>query len=163
MKKLNLFSLLLLPSQAVAQTILSVLGAQSDLSMLNSFIDSSPAISRLLSTANNFTFLAPSNTAINAWLAAPGTTSLTTDDVEALISYHLLHGTFPVASFSQNPLFPNSNLNNVTFENVTNGQTVELLQISNGPSLLSGNATVSTISKAVSLPYVALSESRAEN
>jgi len=160
MKKLNLFSFLLLPSQAAAQTILSVLGVQSDLSMLNSFIDSSPTISRLLSTANNFTFLAPSNTAINAWLTLPGTATLTTDEVEALISYHLLHGTFPVASFSQTPLFPNSNLNNATFENVTNGQTVELLQTPMGPSILSGNATVSTISKAVSLRYISLSVGR---
>jgi hypothetical protein len=85
-------------------------------------------------------------------LAAPGTTSLTTDQVEALISYHLLHGIFPVASFSQVPQFPNSNLNNVTFENVTNGQMVELLQSSTGPQILSGNTTISTISKAVSSP-----------
>jgi uncharacterized surface protein with fasciclin (FAS1) repeats len=152
--KLNLFGLLLLPSQAAAQTILSVLGVQSDLSMLNSFIDSSPAISRLLSTANNFTFFAPSNAAINAWLATPGTTSLTTDQVEALISYHLIHGTFSVATFSQVPIFANSNLNNVTFENVTSGQAVELLQTPTGPSVISGNSTISTISKAVSLPYV---------
>jgi len=154
MKKLNLFGLLLLPSQAAAQTILSVLGQQGDLSMLNSFIDSSPAISRLLSTASNFTFLAPSNAAINAWLAMPGTTSLTTDEVEALISYHLLHGIFPVASFSQIPIFPNGNLNNLTFENVTGGQTVELLQTPTGPSFISGNATISTISKAVSVFFL---------
>jgi Fasciclin domain len=154
MNKSKLFSLLLVVSQTAAQTILSVLGVQTDLSMLNSFIDSSPQISRLLSTANNFTFLAPSNTAINAWLAAPGTTSLTTDEVEALISYHLLHGTFPVASFTGVPLFANSNLNNVTFENITGGQAVELLQTPSGPSILSGNATISTISKAVSPPPV---------
>jgi hypothetical protein len=151
MKKLKLFSLSLLASSAVGQTILSVLSIQTDLSMLNSFIDSSPTISRLLSTANNFTFLAPSNTAINAWLAAPGTTSLQTDQIEALISYHLLHGTFPVASFSQIPQFPNSNLNNLTFENITGDQAVELLQSPSGPQILSGNTTVSTISRAVSL------------
>jgi hypothetical protein len=62
-------------------TILSVLSVQSDLSMLNSFIDSSPTISRLLSIENNFTFLASVNTAINAWLAVPGATSLKTDRI----------------------------------------------------------------------------------
>jgi hypothetical protein len=139
MKKLKLFSLSFLASSAVGQTVLSVLSVQTDLSMLNSFIDSSPTLSRLLSTANNFTFLAPSNTAINAWLAAPGTTSLQTDQIEALISYHLLHGTFPVASFPQIPLFPNSNLNNLTFENITGGQAVEFAQGPAGPQILSGN------------------------
>jgi len=148
MKKLKLFSLSLLALPAVGQTILSVLSVQTDLSMLNSFIDSSPTISRLLSTATNFTFLAPSNTAINAWLAAPGTTSLQTDQIEALLSYHLLHGTFPAASFSQIPRFLNSNLNNLTFENITGGQAVELLQSPTGPQILSGNTTVSTISRA---------------
>lgn len=150
MNKFKSFGLLLLAAPAaLGQTILSVLAIQSDLSMLNSFIDSSPEISRLLSTANNFTFLAPSNAAINTWLAAPGTNSLSTDDIEALITYHLLHGTFPVASFSQVPQFPNSNLNNNTFENVTNGQAVELLQTPNGPAIISGSGTMSTIARSV--------------
>ncbi len=70
MKELESFCLLLLASRAVGQTVLSVLSVQSDLSVLNSFIDSSPAVSRFLSTAGNFTFLAPSNVAISAWLAA---------------------------------------------------------------------------------------------
>jgi hypothetical protein len=76
--------------------------------------------------------------------------------VEALISYHVLNGTFPVASFSQIPIFPNSNLNNVSFENVTCGQAVELRQTPTDPSAISGNSTVSTISKAVSLPNMGL-------
>ena len=119
--------------------------------MHNSFIDSSPTISRLLSIENNFTFLAPVNTAINAWLAAPGTTSLQTDRIQALISYHLLHGTFPVASFSQIPLFSNSNLNNLTFENITGSQAVEFAQGLAGLQILLGNTTTSTISRAVSI------------
>ena len=150
MIKWNSFALLLLVARAaVGQTILSVLGIQSDLSMLNSFINSSPTISRLLSTASNFTFLAPSNAAINTWLAAPGTSSLSTSEIEALISYHLIHGTFPVFSFLQTPQFPNSNLSNATFQNVTNGQAVELLATANGPAIISGNGTISTIARSV--------------
>lgn len=148
--KYNSFVLLLLVARvAVAETILTVLGAQSDLSMLVSFINSSPTISRLLSTASNFTFLAPSNVAINTWLAAPGTSTLSTPEIEALISYHLIHGTFPVSSFQQIPQFPNSALNNTRFENITDGQVVELLATANGPAIISGNKTTSTIARSV--------------
>ncbi len=82
------------------------------------------------------------------WRSVRG--SLQTSDVEVLLAYHLLHGTFPVASFSQVPQFLKSNMKNLTFENFAGGQAVELMQGPTGPQIVSGNQTVSTIAQAVS-------------
>jgi uncharacterized surface protein with fasciclin (FAS1) repeats len=105
----------------------------------------------LLGNANNFTFLAPSNTAINNYLAN-NPDALTKDLVDALLQYSLLNGGYPSLSFTNNSQFVASNLNNASYANVTGGQAVELILNANGePMIITGNKSVSTAPGTVRL------------
>lgn len=134
-----------------AQSLLSILSSTpGTFSTLNSFINSSATVKNLLSTANNFTFLAPSNDAVKKWLATQGSTPPAQDLIDATLSYHLIDGGFPTVLFSSKPKFISSKLDNSTFANVTNGQVVELLQNGKTSELLTGSKTQSAITSAVS-------------
>lgn len=144
------FLVLIIVEHAFGQALLSIIqSTPGTLSTLNSLINASSTVKSLLSTANNFTFLAPSNDAFKKWLASQGSTSPSQDVIDATLSYHLVRGGFPTVLFSTKPQFPSSNLNDPTFTNVTNGQTVELLQNGKASEFLSGSKTVSTIASAV--------------
>jgi hypothetical protein len=75
---------------------------------------------------------------------------LAEDQIEALLTYHLVHGVFPSVTFSDQPQFSRTFLNNVTYTNVTGGQRAELSTGSSGnPEIVSGNKSVSGISTTV--------------
>lgn len=144
--------LLLLATQTFGQNILSVLATHKELTTLNSHLNGSIGLSDLLSTANNFTFLAPSNIAFEAWLGQ--SPSLSDDEIESTLMYHFLQGGFPTLEFSPQPQFAITHLDNGTFANVTGGQVVEVVSDSLGtPQFLSGNRTVTTISQPVREAY----------
>ncbi|KAE8441548.1 hypothetical protein EG329_004856 [Mollisiaceae sp. DMI_Dod_QoI] len=131
--------------QVLGQALLSILqSTPATLSTLNSFINSSTTLKSLLSTANNFTFLAPNNDAFKNWLAEQGSTP-SQDIIDATITYHLLNGGFPTVLFSSTPRIVPSNLKDPKFANVTTGQAVELLSAGKASEFISGSKTVSTI------------------
>lgn len=102
--------------------------------MLFSFVNGSSTLTQLLRTANNFTFLAPTNTAVEQWLLDQGSTTPSQDEIDATFSYHLLHGTFSTAQFPNgSPQFVSSNLTSRNFSNVIGGQSVGLLSNRAGP------------------------------
>jgi uncharacterized surface protein with fasciclin (FAS1) repeats len=141
--------LLLLATETFGQNILSVLATHKELSTLNFYLNASTTLSDLLSTANNSTFLAPSNTAFDAWLGQ--SSSLSDDEIELTLMYHFLKGGFPTLDFSRQPQFAVTHLDNGTYANVTGGQVVEVVSDSLGtPQFLSGNKTATTISQPVS-------------
>jgi uncharacterized surface protein with fasciclin (FAS1) repeats len=133
------------------QTLLiSTLQEYSQLSTLNNYINGSTKLQHLFSSANNFTFLAPTNAAFYTWFLNAG--GQAQDVVEATLEYHLLNGSFPAASFGDVPQFAPTNLNNRSYENVTlspGSQRIELATINGTQSVISSNRTISTISTRV--------------
>jgi uncharacterized surface protein with fasciclin (FAS1) repeats len=129
-----------------AQTIPDVLSSHyQQLSNLSALIKSSAVFNQQLKTADNFTFLAPSNDAISRWLAK----NRSVDYIQATLQYHLLKGTYPKASISSTPHIVASSLANASYCNVTGGQRVK---ISNNGNLVFESAiqTRSNVLTAVS-------------
>ncbi|KAH8778228.1 FAS1 domain-containing protein [Hyaloscypha sp. PMI_1271] len=143
--ELLLFCLLLFISRVRSQALLSVLQNHFELSTFNSYVNGSQKLTNLLSSADNVTLLAPSNAAFKAWLPKQAP-NLAEDQIEALLTYHLVHGVFPSVTFSDQPQFSKTFLNNITYTNVTGGQRAELSTGSSGnPEIVSGNKSVSGI------------------
>lgn len=130
---------------ATSINLINVLQNTAELSTLYSYVNASSNITRLLLSANNFTFLAPSNDAIAAFIKH-NPNSLTGDLVLANLQYSLLQGVFPSLSFTNTSQFVPTHLTNATYANVTGGQTVELLSSGGAPQVITGNKTVGTFS-----------------
>ncbi len=144
--------LLVFVPRVLGQALISALQEHQDtLGTLNYHISNSRVLTQLLSTANNFTFLAPSNDAFDERLASKGSAVPSADEIDATLTYHLLHGGFPTVSFSQEPQFVASNLTDSRFANTTTGQAVELVLANNGAQFISGNKSISTVELPVCL------------
>jgi uncharacterized surface protein with fasciclin (FAS1) repeats len=143
--ELLLFCLIVLISHVQSQALLYVVQQHVELSTFNHYVNSSSTLTSLLSSANNVTVLAPSNAAFQTWLSNQSP-RLSNDQIEALLSYHILHGVFPTVSLSTKPQFTSSFLTNTSYANVTSGQRVELLSTVNGdPQIVSGNKSISGV------------------
>ena len=137
--------------QCACISLLGVLQNQPELSTLYGYVNASSNGSSLLGSANNFTFLAPSNKAI-ANLLARDPTALSKNVLDATLQYSLLHGGYPSLSFTNTSQFVTTNLNNASYANVTGGQRIELLLGSNGePHIVSGNKSISQSPSTVCL------------
>jgi hypothetical protein len=133
----------LVGAQAPAEnTILDIISTNPQLSDLSRLVNSHPFLVQQFKSADNFTFLAPTNDAISSWLA----TNPPSDDIQATLQYHLLNGTFPIVSIPSTPIFIPTALTNQSYCNVTGGQRV---MVSNDGHLLFGSA-LQTTSNAVS-------------
>jgi hypothetical protein len=139
--KLLLFPLLV--SGILGGPVLSILESTQELSTLNFYVNASTSLTKLLSSVNNFTFLAPSNSALEKWLSRGG--SISSDVIEMTLRYHLLHGRFPTLSFTEEPQFVHSFLENKTYTNVTGGQVVEIFSKNGQAQAVSGNKSISII------------------
>jgi hypothetical protein len=147
--ELLFFSFLIFLSSVRSQALLSVLQQQNELTTLIQFVNNSQSLKTLLSSADNVTLFAPSNAAFEAWFPNQSPT-LTEDQIEALLMYHLVHGVFPSVEFSNEPQFSRSFLTNTSYVNITGGQRVELVTNSSGnPAVFSGNKIMSGISRTV--------------
>ncbi len=136
-------------SHVQSQALLSVLQQHAELSTFNQYVNSSSALTHLSPSANNFTLPAPSNTAFQTWLSDQSLT-LSNDQIEALLSYHVLHGVFPTVSLSTKTRFASSFLTHASYANVNTGQRVEFLPPNDGePQIVSGNKSVSGFSTKV--------------
>jgi uncharacterized surface protein with fasciclin (FAS1) repeats len=126
--------------------IISTLQATSGLTTLNQYINGSARLLNLLGSAQQFTFLAPSDTAFKTWLASQSTTP-SADLIEATLSYHLLNGSFPTVSFTNQSQFVQTYLTNSSYSNITispPGQRVELISTGQ-PEVISNNRSISNI------------------
>lgn len=133
-----------------AQTLVSSLKARPELVLFNGYIQSFPALLAMLSNATNYTLLAPSDIAMTRWLNG-SSTSPTQDEIQTTLNYHVLHGSYSLASFSATPQFVSSYLSNTTLMNQTMEPVVELLADGGSSVCMSGNKTKSTITTGVSL------------
>ncbi|KEQ88236.1 FAS1 domain-containing protein, partial [Aureobasidium pullulans EXF-150] len=99
------------------------------------------------SNMRNITLLAPSNAAL-ASLNSSGV-ALTSELVQALISYHTLNGTIMAADINNvTSAFPHTHLTNPSFSNVTGGQVVEAILVNETAYFFSGlknNVSATTV------------------
>ncbi|KAG4434343.1 hypothetical protein IFR05_010188 [Cadophora sp. M221] len=133
---------------------LEAIQQNSDLSSVYSYINTSASFSDLLNSTSAFTFLAPTNQAIEEWNSSQE--NLSQAVIDSTLQYHLLNVSFPSVSLTTQPQFVQSYLTNSSYSNVTispEGQIVGLIKDANGSlNVLSGNLTVSSVtSKFLSL------------
>lgn len=86
--ELKFFFLLIFALNTLGQAVLSVLQTHLELSTFNYYVNASSNLTNLLSSANNFTLLAPSNTAFEEWFSSQGNPSLSDDVIEETLTYH---------------------------------------------------------------------------
>ncbi|KAI3325228.1 FAS1 domain-containing protein [Xylariaceae sp. AK1471] len=147
------FFILALASTAAAQNTQSLSDAlqsqNSSLSSLNSLLQQNPQFIQRLNNAQNVTILAPNNDAVNALTNNPDTGNLFSQPgyLEALLSYHVLNGTYYASNISNTSQFIPTLLTNQSFTNVTGGQRVEAVSNNNNVTFYSAskqNVTVET-------------------
>jgi hypothetical protein len=105
-----------------------------------------------LGNATNITVLAPSNEALAVFLnSSAGTaTASIPSAVEALLTYHVLNGTYPATAFTNTSQFIPTFLINSSYTNVTGGQRVEAVLNGTNVEIFSGLLQKSTVTTAVS-------------
>jgi uncharacterized surface protein with fasciclin (FAS1) repeats len=154
-KKLFYF---LLPVAIYAQgtpDLSTALGANANLSVLAGLIKSQPQLLQtLIGSAQNITILAPNNNALSALLNTTAGKSLATDPaaVAALLSYHVLNGTYYSSQIKNISAFIPTLLTNASYANVTGGQRVQALLAHGNVTVISGLELNSTVVQAVCLP-----------
>lgn len=101
----------------------------------------------MLSNLQNITILAPSNDALDS-VNSDNIGMLTNSAyLQALLSYHVLNGTYYNTTFSNESMFIPTALMNETYTNVTGGQVVEARLYDNNVTFFSAlkeNATIVT-------------------
>lgn len=105
--------------------LLNVLSKFPQLSRLSTEVAKSSNLSVQFNAADNFTLLAPTDTAISTWLSSFAT-NVSPSYIEAVLSYHLLHGRYATASITNSHLNIRSWLTDEQYANVTGGQRVEV-------------------------------------
>lgn len=136
---------------AAAQSLTDVLGQHQSVSALVGLLQTQPDLVSALSSAKNITILAPSNEAIAALTADPASTAAIAADsglIAAILSYHVINGTFRGDSFSNTPKFLPSLLTNATYANVTGGQNVEGKTVGQTVQFKSGLQKTSNVTQA---------------
>lgn len=128
-------------------TLPMVLGNNTQLSNLTTFVSLIPNLLTSLSSAKNITLLAPSNDAFAKFMNGSAVNLNDTAAIQALLSYHVLNGTHSASSFTNMSTFIPTMLTQPAFANVTGGQRVEAVMIGNGTYFYSGlgqNSSVTT-------------------
>jgi hypothetical protein len=111
-------------------------------------ISSSSYLSEKFAKADNYTILAPTNKALNIWLANNNDASL----FNATITYHLLQGIHSSSSLKDGSQLLVSSLIDSSWCNVTGGQRVESQNRNGNVVFESWLKNESTITSAVSPP-----------
>lgn len=113
-----------------------------------------PDVVQILSTAQNITILAPSDTAFANLLARnPRSAELMSNPraLAGVLQYHVLAGRLLSTDFSTAPKFP-STLLTAPFANVTGGQRVILATVNGTASVFSGYKQAARVVTAVCRP-----------
>ncbi|KAL5323080.1 hypothetical protein ACEPPN_007608 [Leptodophora sp. 'Broadleaf-Isolate-01'] len=145
----------LLPAALVvgtsAQSLTDVLAANNGtLSSLTSLLSANSELVSALSEAQNITILAPSNDALAAYLNSTAGAAAATDAgaVAALLTYHVLNGTYPASAFTNSSQFLPTLLSNSSYTNVTGGQVVEARLRGETASIFTGLLSDSNVTVA---------------
>ncbi|KAK0647117.1 FAS1 domain-containing protein [Cercophora newfieldiana] len=140
------FLLPLVAAQAAwAQTLTDVLASQNHtLSTLIGLLQQQPDLVRTLGGLSDITVLAPSNEAFSKLLSDPAVAAAvqsTPSLVPALLTYHVLNGTFYASALTSltAPAFVPTYLTNTDYSTVSGGQVVEVKAENGGVTILSGN------------------------
>ena len=134
---------------ASAQDLSTALADQSSLSNLTTYLKLFPSLLSSLSEMSNVTILAPNNNAFEAALNSSTGQAFSGNDtaaIEALLSYHVLNGTY--SNFSSMPMFIPTALDSMgMYANISRGQVVEAIgsNSSNGTTFYSGLLFNSTV------------------
>ncbi|KAI9806446.1 MAG: hypothetical protein M1833_003633 [Piccolia ochrophora] len=129
----------------------AALSSTPDLSNLTTYVSLFPDLLELLGSATNITIVAPSNDAFAELLASPEGAAVAANDtglVRAVLTYHVLNGTYPASSIGDTPTFVPTLLNDPLYANVTGGQRVEVLTSEDNVEFISGLRTISTVTQA---------------
>ncbi|KLU85726.1 hypothetical protein MAPG_04746 [Magnaporthiopsis poae ATCC 64411] len=126
----------------------TALASQSDLTSLLAILGTQPTFLAQLSLAQNVTFLAPNNAAISEFLNGPNATPANETNavgVAALLSYHVLNGTFYDSDIKENSLLVNTALNLAPYSNLTGGQRVLLNRADGNATITSGRMDLAKV------------------
>lgn len=140
-----------LAALAVAQdsgnsTLADLIANNNDtLSTLNTLLVSQPDLLETLSNLSNITVLAPSNDALNELIGDGDITDISPGDITALLTYHVLNGTYYASNITSNITFVPTLLTNSSYANVTGGQVV---------GAVSNDGNVSFVSALLESSYV---------
>ncbi|RFU30408.1 hypothetical protein B7463_g5952, partial [Scytalidium lignicola] len=99
----------------------------------------------------NVTILVPSNDALRSFLNDTAMARMPAPDsgaIAAVLSYHVLNGTYFANNFTDTPMFIETMLENSTYENVTGGQVVEARKDGDMVSFYSALKTEANITQA---------------
>ncbi|TLS25150.1 hypothetical protein PpBr36_07933 [Pyricularia pennisetigena] len=152
----QLLSLAVAAAVALAQTntngsstsLTAALASQPDLSNMIALLSTQPTFMAQLSLAQNVTFLAPSNNALNDFLNGPNATPLnrtTPLGVAALLSYHVLNGTFYDSEINDDTRVVNTALNLAPYSNITGGQRISFRRQDGNATFFSGLMEMSSV------------------
>ncbi|KAI1174419.1 FAS1 domain-containing protein [Nemania sp. FL0916] len=139
-KELLLLNLLSIATAQSPTSLTDALGSQnSSLSSLNTLLQQNPQYLSALGSTQNVTFLAPNNDAVAAFMNSTNSSSssLSPGDLGALLSYHVLNGTYYPSNITNTSQFIPTQLLNTTFTNLTDGQRVECLTRDNNVTFIS--------------------------
>ena len=148
----EILSIAALTALATAQAppnLTAALSSTPDLSSLAAAIALAPQeLVSQLGSAQNITILAPSNAAFEKLNASGGAAALSdTNALAAVLSYHVLNGTYPASAVTEEAAFIPTLLEAPTYANVTGGQRVEVVKQGDNVVFYSGllqNSTVTT-------------------
>lgn len=110
------------------QSLTDLIGQNQDLSQLGTLLGQYPDLAQTLGGLSNITVLAPNNAALSALLNDSSVTAAVAADpglVPAILTYHVLNGTYRSTDITDTPAFPKTLLTNSTYTNVTGGQVVK--------------------------------------
>ena len=151
----KLLSVAALAATASAQTmnLTATLMNNSMLSNLTSYVSLFPSVLSSLESATNITILAPSNAAFSMLLNSSAGMALAnnTAAIQAILTYHVLNGTYYASNITSNATFVPTMLTNPTYANVTGGQRVEAITEGMNVTFFSGLLQNATVMQAVSL------------
>lgn len=98
-----------------------------------------PALVQALAGLQNITILAPNNEAINTWLQSPEGRAAASNPglVTAILSYHVLDGTFYASAFTEEPQFIPTLLQDQAYVQITGGQRLQGQTVEGGVAFFS--------------------------
>jgi len=146
----KLLSVAALAATASAQTMnltTALMNNSMMLSNLTTYVSLFPSILSSLESATNITILAPSNAAFSMLLNSTAGMALANNSaaIQAILTYHVLNGTYYASNVTSNATFIPTMLSNPAYANVTGGQRVEAITEGMNVTFFSGllqNATV---------------------
>jgi len=148
-------SILSLALMAVGQTVLdlsSLLNDNTDLQSLTETVSEYPDLLTTFARATNVTILAPSNDAFKAFKEMEQYKDITSEELKAVLTYHVLDGTYYSSAFNDQPQFLPTLLGEFpAFRNLSGAsQVVKAVKEDNKANVYGGLGIKVGVQKAVS-------------